>query len=72
MAREPGHSQGKISSDVMEGRRTLVARDENMRHFRHEALLERWPPVDEEWAQAVEGARVGAIDRTPGTASFGR
>lgn len=61
-----------VSADVMDGRRTLLARDENMRHFRHDRILEVWPIIDEGWAQAVEAARIGAIDRTPGTASFGR
>ena len=61
-----------VSGDVMDGRRTILARDENMRHIRHDGLLDRWPVVGEFWAEAVERARLGAIDRTPGAASFGR
>ena len=61
-----------VSADVMDGRRTILARDENMRHIRHDSLLERWPLVGEIWAEAVERTRIGAIDRTPGAASFGR
>ena len=61
-----------VSAEVMDGRRTILARDENMRHFRHDRILEDWPVVDEPWATAVEDARLGSIDRTPGTASFGR
>ncbi|MFP5451185.1 MAG: hypothetical protein ACLGG9_05470 [Thermoleophilia bacterium] len=61
-----------VSSDVREGRRTIVARDENLRHVRHGGILERWPIVGEGWAEAVEETRLGAIDRTPGAASFGR
>jgi hypothetical protein len=61
-----------VSGDVMEGRRTILARGENMRHVRHAQILERWPILTEEWARAVETTRLAAIDRTPGTASFGR
>jgi hypothetical protein len=61
-----------VSADVMDGRRTILARDENLRHVRHDSLLDRWPIVEEIWAEAVEDARIGAIDRTPGAASFGR
>lgn len=60
------------TNEVMDGRRTILARGENMRHIRHESLLERWPIMHEGWAEAVESARIGSIDRTPGTASFGR
>lgn len=60
------------TNEVMDGRRTIAARGENLRHMRHESLLERWPVVHEGWAEAVETARIGAIDRTPGAASFGR
>lgn len=63
---------GGVSADVMDGRRTILARDENMRHIRHDHVLGTWPIIDEPWATAVEQARIGAIDRTPGTASFGR
>jgi hypothetical protein len=61
-----------IGSDVMDGRRTILARGENMRHIRHAAILHRWPILPEEWARAVESARLAAVDRTPGTATFGR
>lgn len=61
-----------VGADVMEGRRTIQARGENMRHVRHDSVLERWPLVGEIWAEAVEQTRIGAIDRTPGAASFGR
>ena len=50
----------------------LFARGENYRHVRHEQLLARWEVLPEAWAQEVEAARVAAIDRTPGAASFGR
>ncbi|MGD9695018.1 MAG: hypothetical protein AB7V42_05090 [Thermoleophilia bacterium] len=61
-----------VSSDVMNGRRTLYATGENMRHIRHAQLLDRWPILPEGWARAIESARLAAVDRTPGTASFGR
>jgi uncharacterized protein YqfB (UPF0267 family) len=67
----PAGSAG-VSSDVMEGRRTIAVREENLRHFRHGGILDRWPVVDESWAEAVEQTRLGSIDRTPGAASFGR
>jgi hypothetical protein len=67
----PGDPTG-VSSDVMQGRRTIVAREENLRHVRHDGILGRWPVVGEGWAAAVEETRLGAIDRTPGAASFGR
>jgi hypothetical protein len=56
----------------MDGRRTILARGENMRHIRHADILRRWPILPEEWARAVESARLAAVDRTPGTATFGR
>jgi hypothetical protein len=59
-------------SDVMDGRRTILARGENMRHIRHADILSRWPILPEAWARAVESARLAAVDRTPGTATFGR
>jgi len=68
----PGRDTSGTSADVMDGRRTILARDENLRHVRHDGLLARWAVVDEGWARAVEQTRLGAIDRTPGTASFGR
>jgi hypothetical protein len=58
--------------DVMDGRRTILARGENMRHVRHAQILERWPILPEEWARGVETTRLAAVDRTPGAASFGR
>lgn len=61
-----------VSSDVMSGRRTTLARGENLRHVRHDQILERWPIVAEAWARGVEDTRLGAVDRTPGAASFGR
>lgn len=72
MATAPPSTSAGGSGDVMDGRRTILARDENMRHIRHDSLLERWPILAEYWAEAVENARIGAIDRTPGAASFGR
>lgn len=60
------------TSDVMSGRRTLLATGANMRHIRHAEILDRWPILPEGWARAVEDARLGAVDRTAGTASFGR
>jgi hypothetical protein len=66
----PGLSS--VGSDVMDGRRTILARGENMRHIRHADILRRWPILPEEWARAVESARLAAVDRTPGTATFGR
>ena len=50
----------------------LFARGENYRHVRHEQLLARWEVISEPWAREIETARKGAIDRTPGAASFGR
>lgn len=68
-AASPGSSVG---ADVMAGRRTILATGANMRHIRHAQILERWPILSEGWAQAVESARLSSVDRTPGTASFGR
>jgi hypothetical protein len=53
-------------------RRLIFAKGENMRHVRHAQLLERWPLLPEEWARRVDAARVAAVDRTPGAATFGR
>ncbi len=50
----------------------LFARSENFRHVRHEQVLARWPIIDEPWARNLEAIRQGAIDRTPGAATFGR
>ena len=60
------------TNEVMEGRRTLMATGANMRHVRHAEILDRWPIIPEGWAKAVELARLSAVDRTPGTATFGR
>jgi hypothetical protein len=60
------------SGDVMSGRRTVFASGANMRHIRHAEILDRWPILSEGWAKAVETTRLSAVDRTPGTASFGR
>jgi hypothetical protein len=59
-------------SDVMDGRRTIMAMGSNMRHVRHAEILRRWPVIAEDWAAAVEAARLDSVDRTPGAASFGR
>ena len=67
-----GSDASSIGSDVMDGRRTILARGENMRHIRHADILQRWPILPEAWARAVESARLAAVDRTPGTATFGR
>ena len=61
-----------LGADVMQGRRTILATGANMRHIRHAQILERWPILPEGWAKAVETARLASVDRTPGTASFGR
>lgn len=58
--------------DVMDGRRTIMAMGANMRHVRHAEILARWPILPEGWAKAIETTRLSAVDRTPGTASFGR
>lgn len=50
----------------------LASNPANMRFARHRELLSRWPVTDELWARAVESARLAAIDRTPGPATFGR
>ena len=50
----------------------LASNPANMRFARHRELLSRWPVTDERWAQAVEAARLAAVDRTPGPATFGR
>jgi hypothetical protein len=59
-------------ADVMEGRRTILAMGANMRHIRHAQILDRWPILPEGWAKAVETTRLSSVDRTPGTATFGR
>ena len=63
---------GGATSEVMDGRRTILATGANMRHIRHAEILDRWPILPEGWARAVESARLSAVDRTPGTATFGR
>ncbi|HET9039756.1 MAG TPA: hypothetical protein VFN40_06285 [Gemmatimonadales bacterium] len=60
------------TSEVMDGRRTILATGANMRHIRHAAILDRWPIIPEGWARAVESARLSSVDRTPVTATFGR
>jgi len=65
-------SPATAAGDVMGGRRALFATGANMRHVRHAQILARWPLIPEGWADAVEQARLSAVDRTPGTASFGR
>ncbi|MGD9571229.1 MAG: hypothetical protein AB7V62_05040 [Thermoleophilia bacterium] len=60
------------AGDVMSGRRTVMAMGSNMRHVRHAEILARWPILPEGWAKAVETTRLSAVDRTPGTATFGR
>jgi hypothetical protein len=66
--RTPSGSGG----DVMEGRRTILATGANMRHIRHAEILARWPILPEGWAKAIEDTRLSSVDRTPGTATFGR
>lgn len=53
-------------------RRMIYATGENLRHVRHDQLLERWPVLPEPWARRIEDARLAAVDRTPGAATFGR
>jgi hypothetical protein len=53
-------------------RRLIYAKGENTRHIRHDQILERWPILAEEWARRIEDARLAAVDRTPGQATFGR
>lgn len=53
-------------------RRLIYAKGENTRHFRHDQILDRWPILAEEWARRIEDARIAAVDRTPGQATFGR
>jgi hypothetical protein len=55
-----------------EERRLIFAKGENYRHIRHEQVLARWPVLPEPWARRIEHARLSAVDRTPGPASFGR
>jgi hypothetical protein len=52
--------------------RLFYATGENTRHVRHAQLLARWEVLEEEWALEVEAARLAAVDRTPGAATFGR
>ncbi len=54
------------------GKLELAPKSENTRHYRHGAVLERWPILGEEWAAAVEDTRLAQVDRTPGAATFGR
>lgn len=59
-------------SDPRDQRRLIFAKGENTRHVRHEQVLARWPVLGEDWATRVENARIAAVDRTPGNATFGR
>lgn len=59
-------------SDPRDERRLIFAKGENYRHIRHAQVLARWPVLPEEWARLIEQARISAVDRTPGPASFGR
>jgi hypothetical protein len=52
--------------------RLFYATGENTRHYRHAQLLARWEVLEENWALEVEAARLAAVDRTPGAATFGR
>ncbi len=52
-------------------RRMIFAKGENYRHIRHAEIMDRWPVIAEPWARRIEMRRV-AVDRTPGTATFGR
>lgn len=58
--------------DPRDERRMIFAKGENYRHIRHAQVLARWPVLPEPWARHIEHARVSAVDRTPGPASFGR
>jgi hypothetical protein len=58
--------------DPRDERRLIFAKGENYRHIRHAQVLARWPVLPEPWARRIEHARVSAVDRTPGPASFGR
>ncbi|MEW6583236.1 MAG: hypothetical protein AB1416_10805 [Actinomycetota bacterium] len=58
--------------DPRDERRLIYAKGENYRHIRHAQVLARWPVLPEPWARRIERARVAAVDRTPGPASFGR
>jgi hypothetical protein len=68
----PSNGAPGATSEVMDGRRTILATGANMRHIRHAEILDRWPILPEGWARAVESTRLSSVDRTPGTASFGR
>lgn len=59
-------------SQPTEERRMIFAKGDNIRHIRHEQVLQRWPILPEEWARKVEATRIALIDRTPGAATFGR
>jgi hypothetical protein len=72
LAHTEAASPATAAGDVMGGRRTILATGANMRHVRHAEILARWPIIPEGWARAVETTRLSAVDRTPGTASFGR
>ena len=59
-------------SRPMDERRMIFAKGENFRHVRHAQVLEKWPVIHEAWSLKIELARIAAVDRTPGPASFGR
>jgi hypothetical protein len=52
--------------------RLFYASGENTRYVRHAQVLARWDVLQEAWARDVEAARLAAVDRTPGAATFGR
>lgn len=62
----------KRAEQPRDQRRLIFASGENTRHIRHEQILERWPILPEPWARRIEAARLAAVDRTPGAATFGR
>jgi hypothetical protein len=65
-------SQAAATAPPWERRVIYGAKGELTYHLRHEALLGRWPILPESWAEALEQARLDAVDRTPGPATFGR
>lgn len=60
------------TEDPADDRRMIFSKGENTRHIRFEQVLDRWPVLPEDWARRVEDARIAAVDRTPGAATFGR
>jgi hypothetical protein len=63
----PGSSETRVQMTA-----ALSSAGANMRFARHAELLQRWPVLAEPWAQAIEAARLGSVDHTPGPATFGR